>query len=86
MRQAIADALGRRSLTQAQLARTIGVHPQAVSQYVRGTRPIPAERAIQIEQALAGEVRVEDLRPDLTFVRDVHGSVVGYRTQSAQAA
>lgn len=86
MRQAIADALGRRSLTQAQLARTIGVHPQAVSQYIRGTRPIPAERAIQIEQALAGEVRADDLRPDLTFARDADGRVVGYRSQAAKAA
>lgn len=86
MRQAIADALGRRSLTQAQLARTIGVHPQAVSQYVRGTRPIPAERAIQIEQALEGEICADDLRPDLTFVRDADGRVVGYRSQAAKAA
>lgn len=86
MRQAIADALRRRSITQAQLARQIGAHPQAVNQYIRGKRPIPAERAIQIEQALAGDVRVEDLRPDLTFIRDAEGRVVGYRTQPAEAA
>lgn len=86
MTQAIADALGRRSITQAQLARTIGVHPQAVSQYIRGTRPVPPERAIQIEHALAGEVLANDLRPDLTFVRDVDGRIVGYRINPAQAA
>lgn len=86
MKQSIADALRRRSITQAQLARQIGAHPQAVNQYVRGKRAIPAERAIQIEQALAGDVRVEDLRPDLAFVRDADGRVVGYRSKPADAA
>lgn len=53
--------------TQAALARSLGVTPGAVNQWVAGTTTIPAERCIQIEKATGGVVRCEDLRPDVDW-------------------
>lgn len=50
---------------QAALARAIGVHSSFPNQWIKGHRPIPAERCPDIERATGGEVRCEDLRPDL---------------------
>ncbi|CAI06121.1 hypothetical protein ebB253 [Aromatoleum aromaticum EbN1] len=52
---------------QATLARALGVTPAAVSQWVTGVRPIPAERCPAIERATAGAVRCEELRPDVDW-------------------
>lgn len=48
---------------QADLARELGVSPQAVSQWVKGQRPVPPRLALQIEQ-LTGVSR-HCLRPDV---------------------
>lgn len=51
--------------TQKDLARALGITQPAVSQMLAGTRPIPAIRARQVEQATGGKVRKEHLRPDV---------------------
>ncbi len=53
--------------TQAALARALGVTPGAVSQWVSGETKLTAERCIQIERATLGQVRCEDLRPDVDW-------------------
>jgi DNA-binding transcriptional regulator YdaS (Cro superfamily) len=52
---------------QSRLADLVGVSPQAVSQWLTGRRPIPAERCPLIERATHGAVRCEDLRPDVDW-------------------
>lgn len=48
---------------QVDLARELGVSPQAVSQWVKGQRPVPPRIALQIE-LLTGVSR-HSLRPDV---------------------
>lgn len=50
---------------QAKLAGLLDVTPPMVNQWVKGTRPIPAERCPEIEAATG--VRCEDLRPDVNW-------------------
>lgn len=50
---------------QVHLARRLGITPAAVNQWVRGLRPVPAERCRAIEAATAGVVTRYDLRPDV---------------------
>ena len=52
---------------QAALAELVGVSPQAVHQWIAGARQVPAERCPEIERATAGEVRCEQLRPDVAW-------------------
>lgn len=52
---------------QARLARAMGVQPPTVNQWVKGDRPIPAERCPQIEQLTKGGVKCEELRPDVNW-------------------
>ncbi len=49
---------------KAQLARAIGVTPVSITQWTNGTRPIPINRCIAIEEATNGIVTRRDLRPD----------------------
>lgn len=49
---------------QTQLAKIVGVTAGAVSQWVRGHRPVPIERCATIEMATNGRVSRRDLRPD----------------------
>jgi len=52
--------------TQSILARSIGVVPQVVNNWLaRGN--VPAEHCPSIERATAGAVRCEDLRPDVDW-------------------
>ena len=46
------------------LAKSIGVPPSFVSNWVSGKKGIPFERCTQIERATAGAVTRKDLRPD----------------------
>jgi DNA-binding transcriptional regulator YdaS (Cro superfamily) len=48
----------------AALAAKLGVTPGFVSQWRTGFRPIPIERCTAIEQATAGVVTRQELRPD----------------------
>ena len=57
--EALERAIGAAGGTK-ELARRIGITPQAVSQWKR----CPAQRAIDVERATGGEVRRQDLRPD----------------------
>ena len=56
---------------KAVLAQLIGVTPQAMSQWVSGDRPLPAERCPLIERATRDHgkqvIRCEDLRPDVAW-------------------
>lgn len=46
-----------------ELARLVGVTPQAVSQWLR--QGVPPARVIQVEAAVRGEVSRHELRPDI---------------------
>lgn len=47
----------------AALAKVIDVHPVLVSQWASGTRRVPIEHCLAIEQATAGAVSRRELRP-----------------------
>ncbi len=49
------------------LAAIIDVKPPTISQWLNGTRQIPAERCPEIEKATNGAVRCESLRPDVDW-------------------
>lgn len=51
------------------MARVLDISPQMVTQWKDGTRPIPAERALEIERATGGAVTCEELRPDVDWSR-----------------
>ena len=48
----------------ANLARKLGVSPQAIHGWKKSERPIPVDRCTQIEQITLGAVTRKDLRPD----------------------
>lgn len=66
---------------QTELARRISVKPQALSQWIQGVRPIPAQRCADIERETG--VRCEELRPDLVWTRDQNGRITGYHVPLA---
>ena len=49
------------------LAGLLGVTPQAMSQWLSGVRPLPAERCLLIERATKGAIKCEQLRPDVAW-------------------
>lgn len=51
--------------TAAALASTLGVTPQAVSQWRSGARPVPPRLALAIESATGGAVTRYELRRDI---------------------
>lgn len=51
----------------AALASAINRSPQFVSQLLKGERNVPAELCPDIERATSGEVRCEQLRPDVAW-------------------
>jgi DNA-binding transcriptional regulator YdaS (Cro superfamily) len=53
--------------SQAALAAQLGVEPPTVNQWTTGRRPVPAPRAIEIEQATNGGVSRHDLCPDFPW-------------------
>jgi len=55
--------------TASALAGALGVKPSSVSQWRDGTRPLPLDRAMQIERATSGAVTCEELRPDVDWSR-----------------
>ena len=46
-----------------QLARVISGHSSDISDWASGKRPIPPKRCVAIEQATAGKVTRQELRP-----------------------
>lgn len=64
------DYISIGKMTPTELARQIGVSPVLISQWKRRGpegRKVPAEHCPKIERATAGEVRCEDLRPDIDW-------------------
>jgi DNA-binding transcriptional regulator YdaS (Cro superfamily) len=53
--------------SQAELARRLGVKPQAFTDWLSGTRPLPPLRAAQIEKILEGKVKARELLPDFPW-------------------
>lgn len=55
----------------SELARQLGVTPQAVCFWRDGARSLPAEHCPVIERLTSGEIRCEDLRGDVdwSFIR-----------------
>jgi DNA-binding transcriptional regulator YdaS (Cro superfamily) len=49
------------------LARLLDVSVPTVHQWITGTRRVPAERCLLIEQATGGTIKAEDLRPDVPW-------------------
>ena len=49
---------------QSKLARELGITPSAVSQMRKGSRPVPPDKCVAIEQITEGAVTRKDLRPD----------------------
>lgn len=45
---------------------------------MKSGKPVPPKRCPAIERATNGEVRCEDLCPDLTWNRDSQGRVISY--------
>ncbi|KAF1008967.1 MAG: hypothetical protein GAK28_00599 [Luteibacter sp.] len=72
--------------TQTALANAIGASPQQVQQWLAGTRPVPHERCPRIEVATEGQVRCEEIRADVDWLRDASGRATGYRVQLCSAA
>ena len=54
---------------QASLARKVGVTPPTMRQWANGDRPVPDDRAVQIEWVTAGTVTVECLVPGNRWLR-----------------
>jgi len=50
--------------SQAALASSLGVKQPTISEWLRGGRPIPPVRSVQIERATGGHVMRWHLRPD----------------------
>lgn len=60
---AIAAAIEKLGTGQAGVARLLGVTPQAVNQWVSGSRPVPPRHALVLEAAIG--VSKHLLRPDV---------------------
>jgi DNA-binding transcriptional regulator YdaS (Cro superfamily) len=70
---------------QAALARKIGVHVSFPNQWVKGRRPVPAERCPSIEKATARQVTCEQLRPDVDWAY-LRGTASGDSCATEEAA
>ena len=51
----------------AKMARALKVTPPTLTQWRGGARPIPLDRAMQIERLTNGAVTREELRPDVDW-------------------
>ena len=54
-------------ISQAALAREIGVSVVLINQWKSGVRQVPASRCPDIERATNGAVTCEELRPDVNW-------------------
>jgi len=53
--------------SQAALAKALGVTPAVINQWLKGRRPIPPRHCPEIEGLTSGEVRCEDLCPEVDW-------------------
>lgn len=51
----------------SKLAKGLSITAPTIYQWMKGKRPIPAERCPQIERLTGGLVRCEELRPDVEW-------------------
>jgi DNA-binding transcriptional regulator YdaS (Cro superfamily) len=65
----LADLFSSERGAQSHLAAVANIPAPMLSQWASGARPIPIERCAQIERATGGKVTVQELRPDLHWVR-----------------
>lgn len=70
-------------LTQAQVARQLGIKPQQLQEWLSGRRPVPLRHCPSLEQI--GLARCEDLRADVDWQRDPTGALIAYRVRVAPA-
>lgn len=54
----------RPGCSQGRLAQRLGVTQGAISQWLKGTRPIPINRCVEIERITGGLVTRQELRTD----------------------
>jgi DNA-binding transcriptional regulator YdaS (Cro superfamily) len=66
-RMKLADLFATERGAQSRLAAAMGIHAPMLSQWASGARRVPAERCPEIERATGGQVRCEDLRPDIPW-------------------
>jgi DNA-binding transcriptional regulator YdaS (Cro superfamily) len=59
------DYLAAESVSQAELARRVGVTQGMVWQWLRGVRRVSAEKVLALEVATDGMVSRHEIRPDL---------------------
>lgn len=64
----------------------LGITPAAVRHKANGLRQVQLTECVPIEQFTAGQVRCEDLRPDVEWERDADGRVVSYRVPVSMVA
>lgn len=53
--------------SKAELARRLKVSPPTINQWCRGSRPVPAARAMAIEKLTSGKVLKSDLCPSFPW-------------------
>jgi len=63
--------------SQAALAKQLGVKPPTVNQWASGERPVPANRALQIERVTKGAVNRKDLCPEFPWDLESDGEMIG---------
>ena len=63
----LTEYIAKHELTQEEFAQLLGVTQGAVWQWIAGRKPVSAESCIAIERETAGEVRCEELRPDIDW-------------------
>lgn len=63
-RNAVVEKAAEIAGGQSALAKACGVSPQAVSQWIRGLRPVAHRHGRKIEDATKGEIGRRDLFPD----------------------
>ncbi|WP_303748390.1 transcriptional regulator [Stenotrophomonas pigmentata] len=84
---AIASVIDRFPGRQADLARQLGVSPQAVNQWVKGRRPVPVRLALVIERVTG--VSRHELRPDVfgeVAEETSSDQLIGEQTESSRTA
>ena len=63
--QVIASYIQRHGLTQAAFGAKVGASQGMVWQWLSGYRPVSPEAAVRIEKGTAGEIKRQQLRPDI---------------------
>lgn len=51
----------------SELSRELQISPVLISQWATGSRPVPAERCLDIEKATDAQVTCEEMRPEVDW-------------------